>query len=241
MVPTFAQLAATPKRAHALRYGSVIFHCLLLAWLVRSPAPIFVAPAEVARGNNGTATMLYWPARSLAGAKTTAPESSYFTRHQQSVAKALFYPEQKPASHPAHSTPRANYAAAKKDTVPTEAIASNAFSQAPPAGSSYGSLALGNPLGEEIRPAFWASGSDPIVTPMDLAGGIEGNVVVEITIDEQGNVIQTAVLESLGPGIDAKVVEAVRNWRFRPATRDGVPIASKQDVYYHFPARQVSR
>ena len=30
-------------------------------------------------------------------------------------------------------------------------------------------------------------------------------------------------------------VEALDNWRFRPATRNGVAIASKQDVYYHFP------
>jgi hypothetical protein len=26
----------------------------------------------------------------------------------------------------------------------------------------------------------------------------------------------------------------LENWRFRPATRDGVAIPSKQDVYFHF-------
>jgi outer membrane biosynthesis protein TonB len=37
--------------------------------------------------------------------------------------------------------------------------------------------------------------------------------------------------------VDAKVLTAVRNWRFRPATKNGIAIASKQDVYYHFPRR----
>jgi hypothetical protein len=45
-------------------------------------------------------------------------------------------------------------------------------------------------------------------------------------------------VQSLGPAIDAKVMAALENWRFRPATRDGVPIPSKQDVVYHFKPRQ---
>jgi hypothetical protein len=45
------------------------------------------------------------------------------------------------------------------------------------------------------------------------------------------------VVQSLGPAIDAKVLAALENWRFRPATRDGVPIPSKQDVVYHFKPR----
>jgi hypothetical protein len=31
------------------------------------------------------------------------------------------------------------------------------------------------------------------------------------------------------------VLEALENWRFRPATRNGIAIPSKQDVFYHFP------
>jgi hypothetical protein len=36
------------------------------------------------------------------------------------------------------------------------------------------------------------------------------------------------------PAIDQKVLLALETWRFRPATRDGIPIPSKQDVHYHF-------
>jgi hypothetical protein len=42
------------------------------------------------------------------------------------------------------------------------------------------------------------------------------------------------VVQSLRPAIDAKVLAALESWHFLPATRDGVAIPSKQDVYYHF-------
>jgi len=61
--------------------------------------------------------------------------------------------------------------------------------------------------------------------------------VIEITIDESGNIVNRVVVQSLGPAIDGKVLAALENWHFRPATRDGVPIPSKQDVVYHFKPR----
>ena len=78
---------------------------------------------------------------------------------------------------------------------------------------------------------------EPLVSPDDLRGGSEGNVVIEITIDEAGNIVNKTVVQSLGPAIDAKVLAALENWHFHPATRDGVPIPSKQDVVYHFKPR----
>jgi hypothetical protein len=47
--------------------------------------------------------------------------------------------------------------------------------------------------------------------------------------------VQKIVIQSLAPSIDGKVLEALDNWRFRPATRNGIAIPSKQDVFYHFP------
>jgi protein TonB len=58
-----------------------------------------------------------------------------------------------------------------------------------------------------------------------------------VTIDDKGNITDKKVVESLTPAIDAKVLAALENWRFLPATRNGIAIPSKQDVYYHFRAR----
>jgi hypothetical protein len=38
----------------------------------------------------------------------------------------------------------------------------------------------------------------------------------------------------MDPAIDEKVLAALESWHFHPATRDGIPIPSKQDVHYHF-------
>ena len=59
---------------------------------------------------------------------------------------------------------------------------------------------------------------------------------MEVTIDEKGNVADTKVLESLGYGLEDKVLEALKNWRFTPATMNGIAIASRQDVHFHFPS-----
>jgi len=106
-------------------------------------------------------------------------------------------------------------------------------SQAASEGSFYGSLTEGQTTGFEIRPALPVVSVDPVIEP-DLLAGRSGDVVVEITIDSVGNITDMKVLESLGP-LDQQVLAALAKWHFVPATRDGTPIPSKQDVHYHFP------
>ena len=88
----------------------------------------------------------------------------------------------------------------------------------------------------EIRPAYPLMGSDPVADPGELPAGFEGDVIVEVTIDELGNIIAKSVIQGINPALDAKSIAALANWRFRPATKNGVPIASKHDVYFHFRA-----
>jgi TonB family protein len=65
---------------------------------------------------------------------------------------------------------------------------------------------------------------------------MQGDVIVEVTINEQGSVTETRVLQSLERNIDEKVLTTLRGWRFKPATVDGVAISSRQDVHFHFPS-----
>jgi TonB family protein len=62
-------------------------------------------------------------------------------------------------------------------------------------------------------------------------------VVVEITINEAGDIIRKTVLQSMGAALDGKVLAALENWRFHPATRNGIAIASRQDAIFHFRRR----
>ena len=70
----------------------------------------------------------------------------------------------------------------------------------------------------------------------DLPAGVEGDVIVEVTIDAQGNVVETKLLQGIGYGIEQKVLAVLQRWHFRPATRDGVTISSQHIVHFHYPA-----
>lgn len=62
--------------------------------------------------------------------------------------------------------------------------------------------------------------------PMALAcDGIGGKVVLWLTIGTDGSVTGVQTRESSGqPAFDAAALEAVRDWRFRAATRNGQPV-----------------
>lgn len=105
------------------------------------------------------------------------------------------------------------------------------------AGSPYGSHVPGTPLtGEAVMPAFPQVFPDPPVARADLPPGFEGDVIVEVTIDEHGNVTELKLTKGIGFGIDEKVLAVLRQWRFRPAQRNGVNIASQHLVHFHYPA-----
>jgi TonB family protein len=57
---------------------------------------------------------------------------------------------------------------------------------------------------------------------------LEGTVIVQAVIDEEGRVIDVKVLKSLPMGLDKAAVDAVSRWRFQPATLRGRPVK----VYY---------
>jgi protein TonB len=67
-----------------------------------------------------------------------------------------------------------------------------------------------------------------------LPHGVQGDVVVDVTIDPTGKVADLAVLHTLGYGIETSVIGTLKTWTFRPATKDGNPIASVQELHFHF-------
>ena len=70
-----------------------------------------------------------------------------------------------------------------------------------------------------------------------LAPGTSGDVVLDALIDAQGKVANLSVTKSLGPDVDSQVMATVRTWTFTPATRNGTPIASEQELLFHYERR----
>lgn len=65
--------------------------------------------------------------------------------------------------------------------------------------------------------------------PIELPEGNEesGRVLLLVTVLADGSVKDVVVREGLSPVIDQAAIEAVRLWKFAPATRDGQSIASR--------------
>lgn|ERR1017187_4663939 len=63
---------------------------------------------------------------------------------------------------------------------------------------------------------------------------IEGDCIVSLVVDEKGNPTNLHVVSGLGMGLDEKAIEAIKTWKYKPAFRDGKPIAAKLFVKVSF-------
>ena len=54
--------------------------------------------------------------------------------------------------------------------------------------------------------------------------GVEGTVVLDLVIAEDGSVRELAVVQRVGHGLTEAAVAAVRRCRFSPGERDGKPV-----------------
>lgn len=217
-----------------LKIASLALHGGLLAWLLHAPEPIRLNPNSVALGENGkSVTRLYWSSKTPDDSSHSSSDlATQRYRHQRLGQKLAWKTQAQSAKPSAPQTPLAR--AEATDDSRTQTL--SAQGHGAQAGPTYGTLSRGQLYGDEIRPALPVATSDPAVWPWQLPESA-GNEVIEITIDERGEITRKTVLQSLGPDIDTKCLAALDNWRFHPATRNGTPIPSKQDAIFPFRAR----
>jgi TonB family protein len=67
--------------------------------------------------------------------------------------------------------------------------------------------------------------------------GITGDVVLEIVVRRDGSVGDVRIMQGLGAGLDQRAVQAVRQWRFDPARRQGVAVDVLVEVAVEFMLR----
>jgi len=66
---------------------------------------------------------------------------------------------------------------------------------------------------------------------------ISGEVVLEIVVRRDGTVGDTKILQGLGGGLNERALQAVRQWRFAPAQRQGVAVDVIVEVAVEFKLR----
>lgn len=89
------------------------------------------------------------------------------------------------------------------------------------------------PISRDARPM--AGNAEPKYPAAMLRAGVGGTVVVVAEVDAQGNPVDVRVVERSGErDLDRAAVNAVRQWRFEPAMRNGKAIATSVKVPVDF-------
>ena len=63
------------------------------------------------------------------------------------------------------------------------------------------------------------------------------DILVQVSIDENGNAFNPEIRESKRPDLDAEALTVATQWKYRPATCDGKPHTSYGDLMLHFKGR----
>ena len=63
---------------------------------------------------------------------------------------------------------------------------------------------------------------------------VAGNVLVYLQVDASGRPQHVRVLRGIGLGLDEKAVEAVRQYKFKPAMKNGQPVTVEMNVEVNF-------
>ncbi len=65
----------------------------------------------------------------------------------------------------------------------------------------------------------------PIYPPMAVKAGVEGKVILNIVVDEKGNVLEATIVMASPPGIfEDAAITAMLQWKFKPAMQRDQPI-----------------
>lgn len=189
------------RLAIAFGVGLLLF---LLVWLnSRRDYDFYKADGTEATAGQGEALPVPLPPDVAGSEGGNATASGLRTVGKGSVAD--------PASAPDSSQPRIIEAPARRAPPPPVA----------PAAPAPGDRAQPQPLS---TPA-------PRYPQEALRMGAGGTVRITVTVAPDGSVERQALAESSGNRyLDRAALEAVRRWRFQPATRNGQPVAAEVSV-----------
>ncbi len=195
----------SPKYAAA----SCVLHLLLLGVLVHQSRS-WIAPIRLPGNEHGTNLMVtYLPGRAPVQASTPNTKTE---------------PKQTATNTPLPTPPTQ-----KLKPDPASPNTNSPASPNPDSTTGADSLGEGN-----INIALATYFPTPKPDLSVLAHGTKGDVILDVVIDTTGKIADIKMTSGLGHGIDETVIATVQQWTFHPATRDGQPVASEQELHFHY-------
>jgi TonB family protein len=89
-------------------------------------------------------------------------------------------------------------------------------------------------VGGDVAPPVKITSPPPQYTEIARKARVQGVVIIEAIIDKQGNVTNVKILKSLPMGLDTAAADAVKKWKFEPATLNGKPVAVIYNLTVNF-------
>jgi TonB family protein len=205
-----------PQRPAKSVGWSLVGHTAVIALVLWLMAPHYLKEEDSLHGRDGNHSAI-----ALLSPGISAPFRAKTIAEIQD--KKLHLPPKQKVRNPA---PRPQEASASTENQVADAQA----------GNKGGTLTFGLSGDHDVRVAYATFAPDPPIDRAALPDWIRGDVVVEVAISDTGEVVETRVLKALGFGLEDVIVATVRKWHYQPARVDGRAVASKHDVYFHFPS-----
>jgi len=108
---------------------------------------------------------------------------------------------------------------------------SKEFSAPPPAAA----VVVPEPIrvGSTIRAPLKVRDVRPVYPPIAQSARVQGIVIIEATIAQDGQVVDARILRSV-PLLDQAAIDAVRQWQFTPTLLNGVPVPVIMTITINF-------
>ncbi len=180
------------------------------------PAAVKQAPAQ-------TQPQAAAPKPTTAAAAKQPPAQQAPAQAQPAAAK----PTTAPAAAPEPTTAPPEPEPTEVPPTPVPAAAAPAVT-APKAPPTQAPVQVGDLIeaGPDVVPPQAISKTPPTYPALAARQRLGGVVTMDVLVDENGNVQDVKVVKGIKPdlGLDAAAVNAVKTWRFRPATKNGVRV-----------------
>jgi protein TonB len=79
---------------------------------------------------------------------------------------------------------------------------------------------------------------EPTYPPIAVSAHLQGIVILEAIVDEEGTVTDVKVLRSVTPLLNHEALAAVRQWRYSPLVLNGRPVRFVLSVSLSFSLRE---